>query len=224
MKKTLLALVSVLSLSTASEAQVIAQWNFSDFGANVTNATFGPVAATGGANAAGAVLNAVHNNALSVWSHPVGNGNPDSLSVNNWTAGDYFEFNLATTSFTDISFSFDQNRSGTGPTNFSFRYSLDGVSFTSFADYEVAAVSWTGTSSNAASTFLYNLGAVTDLNQQSSVYFRLVNLDSPAGGGTTRVDNIIVTGVPEPSTYALLALSGIALAGYAIRRRRRAGH
>jgi autotransporter-associated beta strand protein len=30
--------------------------------------------------------------------------------------------------------------------------------------------------------------------------------------------------IPEPSTYALLTLSGIALAGYAIRRRRRAGH
>jgi hypothetical protein len=27
--------------------------------------------------------------------------------------------------------------------------------------------------------------------------------------------------VPEPSTYALLALSGLALAGYAARRRRR---
>jgi hypothetical protein len=221
MKKLILSLAATLSLSTASQAQVIAQWNFSDFGANVTNATFGPVAATGGANASGAVLNAVHANALSVWSHPLGNGNADSLSVNNWTADDYFEFNLATTGFTDISFSFDQNRSGTGPTNFSFRYSLDGVSFTTFADYAVSSVTWSGTSSNSASTFLYNLGAVTSLNEQSSVYFRLVNLDSPAGGGTSRIDNIVVTGVPEPSTYALLALAGAGLAGYTIRRRRR---
>jgi len=221
MKKAFLALAVTLSLSAASQAQVIAQWNFSDFGANVTNATFGPVAATGGANASGAVLNAVHANALSVWSHPLGNGNADSLSVNNWTADDYFEFNFATTGFTDISFSFDQNRSGTGPTNFSFRYSLDGVSFTTFADYAVSSVTWSGTSSNAASTFLYNLGAVPSLNEQSSVYFRLVNLDSPAGGGTSRIDNIVVTGVPEPSTYALLALAGAGLAGYTIRRRRR---
>jgi len=45
------------------------------------------------------------------------------------------------------------------------------------------------------------------------------------GGGTTTpgvlVDSIEVQLVPEPSTYALLALSGLALAGYAARRRRR---
>jgi len=45
------------------------------------------------------------------------------------------------------------------------------------------------------------------------------------GGSTTTpgvlVDSIEVQLVPEPSTYALLALSGLALAGYAARRRRR---
>lgn len=35
------------------------------------------------------------------------------------------------------------------------------------------------------------------------------------------LDDLSFTAVPEPSTYALLALSGLALAGYAARRRRR---
>jgi hypothetical protein len=48
---------------------------------------------------------------------------------------------------------------------------------------------------------------------------------SPAGPGTTTVAdpagaNLVL--VPEPSTYALLSLAGLALGGYAARRRRRA--
>jgi len=47
-----------------------------------------------------------------------------------------------------------------------------------------------------------------------------------AGGSGNAVNatftSLNVTAVPEPSTYALLALSGLALGGYAARRRRRA--
>jgi len=41
-------------------------------------------------------------------------------------------------------------------------------------------------------------------------------------GGTVTGSMAAITSVPEPSTYALLALSGFALGGYAMRRRRRA--
>ena len=40
--------------------------------------------------------------------------------------------------------------------------------------------------------------------------------------GTVTGTMSAITSVPEPSTYALLALSGLALGGYALRRRRRA--
>lgn len=44
------------------------------------------------------------------------------------------------------------------------------------------------------------------------------------GGGTinTTATEVVAVAVPEPSTYALLALGGLAFTGYAIRRRRRA--
>jgi hypothetical protein len=49
------------------------------------------------------------------------------------------------------------------------------------------------------------------------------NLVSSVGGSIDATfTNLNVAAVPEPSTYALLALSGLALGGYAMRRRRRA--
>lgn len=41
-------------------------------------------------------------------------------------------------------------------------------------------------------------------------------------GGTVTGSMAAITSVPEPSTYALLAMSGAAFGGYVIRRRRRA--
>jgi len=64
----------------------------------------------------------------------------------------------------------------------------------------------------------------TDLDDQASVWFRFSSTALSSGSGsrpTVGIDNFEITAVPEPSTYALLALSGLALAGYAARRRQR---
>jgi len=230
MKKLVLLLSSASAMVVTSlQAQTtIAQWNFSDFGANVTNTTFGPVAATAGVNASGAVLTGVHSNAASVWSHPAGNGNADSLSANNWTTGDYFQFRFSTLTFSNIGMAWSQARSSTGPTNFSLRYSTDGSSFTTFTNYTVlqsggggAPGTWSGTVSNSIYVLSYDMSSITALDNQADVYFRLVSEQTAATAGTVRIDDITITGVPEPSTYAMLALAGAGFAGYVIRRRRR---
>jgi PEP-CTERM motif len=59
------------------------------------------------------------------------------------------------------------------------------------------------------------------LNDQANVFFRLVSDQTASSSGTGRIDDITVTGVPEPSTYAMLPLAGAGFAGYIIRRRRR---
>jgi hypothetical protein len=48
--------------------------------------------------------------------------------------------------------------------------------------------------------------------------------DNGTGPGARQgvaIDNFEFTAVPEPSTYALLALSGVGLAAYRLRRRAR---
>jgi len=221
----LLSLTTTMIVTSLQAQTTIAGWNFSDFGASVTNTSFGPVAATAGVNASGAVLNGVHSNALSVWSSPVGNGNADSLSANTWTAGDYFQFQFSTLTFSNIGMAWSQARSSTGPTNFSLRYSTDGSSFTTFTNYIVqistSPNAWTSASNNPIFNFNYDLSSFTSLDDKTDVYFRLVSEQTAAGSGTGRIDNITITGVPEPSTYAMLALAGAGFAGYVIRRRRR---
>ena len=82
--------------------------------------------------------------------------------------------------------------------------------------------------SETASEYTFDLSTVTALDDQSSVFFRLVdtsttsaNAGTVAGGGTDRVDNFTVTAtaVPEPSTIALLTLGGAA--GLVALRRKR---
>ena len=223
----LLSLTTTMVVTSLQAQTAIAEWNFSEIG-TVTNTTFGPVAATAGVNASGAVLNGVHSNALTVWTSPAGNGNADSLSANNWTTGDYFQFRFSTLTFSNIGMAWSQARSSTGPTSFSLRYSTDGSSFTTFTNYTVlqsggggAPGTWSATSNNLIYVLSYDLSSITAIDNQPDVYLRLASEQTTAGNGTGRIDDITITGIPEPSTYAMLALAGAGFAGYVIRRRRR---
>jgi hypothetical protein len=93
-----------------------------------------------------------------------------------------------------------------------------------FFDSAFASIDiWEGTTVGLTATPVYNnLSIVTPGSGNYSDVGSFV-LTWNGGGAETlnsTVSNIAV--VPEPSTYALLALSGLALGGYAMRRRRRA--
>jgi len=219
--KKFFTILAAFALTTiAAQAQsIIANWTFEPdpLPVNITNSAVGPFSPALGAGSVTG-LHAVTNTA---WFSTVGNGSSDSLGGNNWTTGDYFQFQFSTLTFSNIGMTWSQTRGASGPTNFSLSYSTDGTAFTTFTSYSVAQVTWNSNSNNIASVFTADLATATLLNNQANVYFRLVSEQTAAGAGTGRIDDVTITGVPEPSTYAMLALAGAGFAGYVIRRRRR---
>jgi hypothetical protein len=227
--KTKLALVAVLSLAAATlNAQTLAQWTFEVSGpaynTTVTASSISGIVPEIGAGFA----SGVHASSSAAWTSPVGNGSAESLSVNNWAVGDYWQFEVSTVGYQGILFTFDQTSSSTGPRDFRLAYSTDGSSFTGFATYSVLANSspnaWTSGTYNPLHTYSFDLSSVTAIDNAPNVYLRLIadstvsaNGGTLAAAGTDRVDNVTVSVVPEPT---VLALVGLGLAGLAITRRR----
>ena len=218
MKTTLLALTLLAAGTVPAFAVVLAPSPTLDLWTFETSqpTTSGPLAPETGS---GTALSYHHAGTSTTYSSPAGNGSAHSFSSNTWTNGDYYQFQVGTLGFSSLDVSFDQTSSSTGPLNFKFQYSTDGMSFTDFANYSVLVNAtpnspWSTTGSrNAAYSFNYDLSSVASLLNQSAVYFRLVDTSTAsANSGTDRVDNFSVAAIPEPSTCALF----VGLAGFAV--------
>jgi hypothetical protein len=228
--------VTVLALSvaaTGADAATIADWTFetsqpASTGAFAANTSFGPFAAEVGT---GSALG--HHTGASTYSSPAGNGSSHSFSSNTWSAGDYYQFSVSTTGLKDIALSWDQTSSSTGPKDFALLYSTNGTTFTSFASYSVLSNGgspnspWSASTVNPVYSFADDLSSIVGLNNQATLFFRLVDQDAVAAGGgtvgtagTDRVDNVKITAnaVPLPAAVWLFGSGLMGLSG--IRRRR----
>jgi hypothetical protein len=214
-----------LSAAAAANGQILAHWTFEVSIPDAPNSQVaGPYAAELGANAAGSFASGQHASANTDFSNPSGNGSAESFSSNEWAIGDYYQFTTSTLGYQDITFGWDQTRSGTGPGTFDLEWSIDGVNFTALVnDYTVLL-------NDAGNGGVWNSGtyvpnytfapvlAPAALNNQPIVYFRLTNQVTPGGNaGTNRVDDVMIGGtVPGPASAALLGVAGLVV----IRRRR----
>jgi hypothetical protein len=196
MKSTLLALTllagSIPAFAVASVPSTIAQWTF-EASLPATSGPFSPEAGSGSASG--------YHAGASTYSNPAGNGSAHSFSSNTWAVGDYYQFKASTTGFTGISVTWNQISSGTGPKDFSLLYSTDGTNFSSvIASYAVLANStpntWSTATPTSTSSYSFDFSGITALDNQSTVYFRLRDLDTASAGGATvapagtdRVDN-----------------------------------
>lgn len=211
----------------AAKAGVIADWTFQTAAStnNIIGAGKTPGTTQSGISAdiGAGTASASHASASTAWSIPSGNGSTNSWSANNWTTGDFFQFSVSTVGFTDITLSYDQTGSATGPGLFSLQYSTDGLTFSpSGGNNTISLSTWTPGTVQSGFTFSYNLSAISALDNAPSVFFRIVDQAPTTGGainggnvgtaGTDRVDNFIVNAspIPEPATLALGFVSGFA--------------
>lgn len=226
MKKILITslVCASLGLTQWASADILAQWSFDTLSVDSAPAntpSVNSIAADLGLGSA----SAYHANAASVWSTPVGNGSPKSLSANNWSVDDYFQFEASSIGYAGLVVSFDQTGSNTGPRDFGLQYSADGTTFLQFGTYTVINAGWNSSNPTVnPSSYSFDLSGITALDNATAIYFRLVNLGTTAingndvaAGGTGRVDNFTIATIPEPSSLTLVG--GLGLLGLFFKRR-----
>ncbi|HAF24012.1 MAG TPA: hypothetical protein DCK93_14080 [Blastocatellia bacterium] len=129
------------------------------------------------------------------------------------TATNYYQFIVNIAGFSQLSITFDQQASGTGPARVGVLYSTDGSTFTA------STTSLTGNAVFAASTF--DLSSITAIDNQSSVTIRIYAFAGSAGdrtgrsafasGGTFRIDNLTVLAKTAAASKTLLDYPAIGL-------------
>lgn len=199
---------SFLVLSTGllvgeASAILVAEWTFEVSAPSLSNSSTisGILSEFGAGTASGR-----HASSSTDWSNPVGNGSSESFNSNNWGIGDFYEFTVSTVGFESIQVSWDQTRSSTGPSDFQFQFTTDGLSYTTFDSYSVPVASWSGSSAEdpPITSFSQDLAGVLPLNDNANVSFRLVATSAGTNTlGSNRIDNFQVNAaaVPEPTAF-----------------------
>ena len=208
--------------SWSNASVMIANWTFETYTSGTTTGSDSPVLfAEAGIQSGTAKATGRHASNATSWSNPVGNASAESFSSNTWASGDYYQFEFSTIGVTDLTIEFDQFRSSSGPQNFQIQWSSDGLTFNNLAGgaYSVLSTpSWSsGGTRNGLFTNTFDLSSITAINNLSSAFIRLTTTSSPAAGGTSRIDNVLISAVPEPS--AILLVGSIIGAGLLRRRR-----
>jgi len=230
-KFSLVAVVAATAVATSASAALVAGWTittaFPTGTGNVpTGVNYTVGAANEGLQTTGSELRSVHALAAATYTSPAGNGSLYSFSSNNWSTGDYYEARLSTLGYSDISISWDQARSSTGPATFELVMSTDGgTNFTTLlASYTVlqsggggAPGTWTTATATYNSIYSSNQAAAAADNQ-ADVIFRFRSLATTAAAGSNRIDNVMIYSgpIPAPGAIALLGVAGLA----GLRRRR----
>lgn len=216
-----------VALVSSADGAMIAGWSittaFPTGAGNVpTGNTYSVGAADQGDQTSGSSLSSYHTLAAATYTSPAGNGSQYAFSSNNWSIGDYYEARVSTSNYSNISVSWDQARSSTGPASFELIFSVDGgTSWTTVAAYTVlqsggggAPGTWSSTTYNA----LYSSSqALAGAEDASLLIVRFRSTVAGASTGSNRIDNVVISGdvVPAPGAVALLAVAGL------VSRRRR---
>jgi hypothetical protein len=214
-------LPGLLFLPRITQGQIV-KWTFEGISlsgttANSPSVATGTLAADVGTNAAGSVFSGFHTTSTTSWSTPTGNGSVKSLSSNNWSVGDYYQFQFSTVGYSSISLTWDARGTNTSPKDFKVQYSIDGINFSDAtgvnSSYVLTNDTWTTSLAVSGSIRTLDLSYASVIDDNPAVYIRLVNTSvssigggTVAGTGTSRIDNFSVIGTPTgiPSNTILL--------------------
>jgi hypothetical protein len=214
----MVAIMATFVVIQIARADTLAKWTFETskpYGFMMPGSWYTNVAAEIGSGTG----SAWHSDFEIYASYP-GNGSSAAFGMtNSWNVGDFYQFAASTVGYQNITISFDQTGNYVGPGIFYLAYSTDGNNFTRFgSDYSVKLGAWNYSTVNTNNSYSFNLGAVTAMNNQSLVYFRIIDDSTQSiGGGTAvpggdnRIDNFLISAqvVPEPTTIQLGLLSGV---------------
>jgi len=116
--------------------------------------------------------------------------------------GAYFDFSFSMASHQLVEVSYATRGTSTGFSSQTWLWSTDGSDFTAF-----------GTVGGLTTSFVTKtLAPISELAFAETAYLRVVFDGATAATGNNRLDNITLTAIPEPSTYAFLfGLSAMAL-------------
>ena len=117
----------------------------------------------------------------------VANAANQSVSLTSFAAAssNFFQFQLSGVgSFMDYMLFFQSQRSGTGPINLDVQYSTNGTTFTTFQTVNPG--------NGVFAAFNIDLSAVPAIENQPTVYFRLLGSGGTGAAGTLRIDNFQV--------------------------------
>jgi hypothetical protein len=197
MKKILGTLALTLLLSTAGHAVTIAFWSFNSATPLTPDEGAGTFVDATGAGPSTYVAGTAYGTYVA--------GSAMSRTSPSWGSGSqstrFYEIRANASTLSALSLRLDGRISGTGPTRIDLYYSTDGggtyTAHTSFSLPTTAA--WVGQS-------FADLSSISGLNNNSDVRFRLCPMSAASSGGTLRLDNVLVQGLPEPGL--LLGLLG----------------
>jgi len=227
-----LLLTAAIAVPAHGSAVLNSEWNFNSFASTTSTNGFGEtILADGGdgvlfiqsATTTGTnlLMSTTGGTTIGSWESVAAGGHIDLRRGERWNNG-FLELRFDMSNHFDLNLSFAANLTSTFPTTTTLQWSIDGGStYTNFATITQAVDSTT----NAFSLFVYesanpNLD-FSALNNQPDVRLRFLFSDGGGPGSSGSglwLDNVVVTAIPEPSSYA--AVLGLVALGCIWRQRR----
>jgi hypothetical protein len=224
MKRLPLAIVLTAFALVPAKADTIARWTFetsNPFGAFPPGTWFTNIVPEVGHGTA----SALHLDWGIYYGVSTGNGSSRAFCcASNWAVGDFYQFAVNTTGYSDIQISYDQTGERTGPRDFVLQYSLNGTTFASLMSYSVVSNGFNGHFWNSSTYYpeyslSFDLSSITAIDNSPIVYFRVTDNSTTAidggivslGSQMDSLDNFTVTAspIPEPSALCLMGVTGL---------------